>query len=146
MDITSILTYSALHVFQVQYVGVESMLHMTCVGSSKESISHYLDKARKMGLRNVLALRGDLPNIDEEWVVDPDKFNFATDLVRHIRAEHEDYFTVCVAGYPTGHPDADSYEVEFNNSDINVYTSIFTIFGEGFGQGSDVIKLPFIIQ
>ena len=102
---------------QVQYVGVESMLHMTCVGSSKESISHYLDKARKMGLRNVLALRGDLPNIDEEWVVDPDKFNFATDLVRHIRAEHEDYFTVCVAGYPTGHPDADSYEVEFNNSD-----------------------------
>ena len=108
--------------FQVQYVGVESMLHMTCVGSSKESISHYLDKARKMGLRNVLALRGDLPNIDEEWVVDPDKFNFATDLVRHIRAEHEDYFTVCVAGYPTGHPDADSYEVEFNNCDINVST------------------------
>ena len=49
----------------VQYVGVESMLHMTCVGSSKDDISGYLDKAKRMGLRNILALRGDLPNIDE---------------------------------------------------------------------------------
>ena len=57
----------------VQYVGVESMLHMTCVGSSKDDISGYLDKAKKMGLRNILALRGDLPNIDEEWVHHPDK-------------------------------------------------------------------------
>jgi len=94
----------------VQYVGIESMLHMTCVGSSKKDISSYLDKARKMGLRNILALRGDLPNIDEEWSYDPEKFNYATDLVRHIKADHDDYFTICVAGYPTGHPDADSYE------------------------------------
>ena len=49
----------------VQYVGVESMLHMTCVGSSKDDISSYLDKAKNMGLGNILALRGDLPNIDE---------------------------------------------------------------------------------
>jgi len=94
----------------VQYVGVESMLHMTCVGSSKEDISNFLTKARKMGLRNILALRGDLPNIDEEWSYDPEKFNYATDLVRHIKADHDDYFTICVAGYPTGHPDADNYE------------------------------------
>ena len=94
----------------VQYVGVESMLHMTCVGSSKDDISGYLDKAKKMGLRNILALRGDLPNIDEEWVHHPDKFNYATDLVRHIKEDMDDYFTVCVAGYPTGHPEAKSYE------------------------------------
>merc|ERR1719244_920260 len=83
---------------------------MTCVGSSKKDISGYLDKARKMGLRNILALRGDLPNIDEEWSYDTEKFNYATDLVKHIKADHDDYFTICVAGYPTGHPDADSYE------------------------------------
>ena len=94
----------------VQYVGVESMLHMTCVGSSKDDISGYLDKAKKMGLRNILALRGDLPNIDEEWVHHPDKFNYATDLVKYIKDDQDDYFTVCVAGYPTGHPEANSYE------------------------------------
>jgi len=94
----------------VQYVGIESMLHMTCVGSSKTEITGYLDKAKNLGLRNILALRGDLPNIDEEWQYDPNKFNYATDLVRHIRENFEDYFTICVAGYPTAHPEAKSYE------------------------------------
>merc|ERR1719244_1168994 len=94
----------------VQYVGVESMLHMTCVGSGKEEITGFLEKAKGLGLRNILALRGDLPNIDEEWQYDPEKFNYATDLVKHIRQGFEDYFTICVAGYPTGHPEAKSYE------------------------------------
>merc|ERR1719445_362461 len=94
----------------VQYVGIESMLHMTCVGSSKDEITSYLNKAKRLGLRNILALRGDLPNIDEEWQYDPNKFNYATDLVRHIRENFEDYFTICVAGYPTAHPEAKSYD------------------------------------
>jgi len=94
----------------VEYVGLESMLHMTCVGSSKDDISAFLNKAKNLGLRNILALRGDLPNIDEKWEYDPNKFNFATDLVRHIRTHFDDYFTICVAGYPTGHPEATEYE------------------------------------
>jgi len=94
----------------VEYVGLESMLHMTCVGSSKEDITGYLSKAKGLGLRNILALRGDLPNIDENWEFDENKFNYATDLVKHTRKEFGDYFTICVAGYPTGHPEAVSYE------------------------------------
>ena len=97
----------------VQYVGVESMLHMTCVGSTKENVSGYLEKAKGLGLRNILALRGDLPNIDEEWQYDPEKFNYGTDLVRHIRQTTGDYFTICVAGC---HPsvDADHYKESLN--------------------------------
>jgi len=94
----------------VQYVGIESMLHMTCVGSSKDEITSYLAKAKRLGLRNILALRGDLPNIDEEWQYDPEKFNYATDLVKHTRQHFGDDFTICVAGYPTGHPEATVYE------------------------------------
>jgi len=94
----------------VQYVGVESMLHMTCVGSTKENVSGYLEKAKSKGIRNILALRGDLPSMDDEWQYDPEKFNYGTDLVRHIRKTTDDYFTICVAGYPTGHPEATSYE------------------------------------
>ena len=97
----------------VQYVGVESMLHMTCVGSTKENVSGYLEKAKGLGLRNILALRGDLPNIDEEWQYDPEKFNYGTDLVRHIRQTTGDYFTICVAGcYPNLQPsvNADDYK------------------------------------
>jgi methylenetetrahydrofolate reductase (NADPH) len=94
----------------VQYVGLESMLHMTCVGSAKEDVSAYLARAQHLGIRNILALRGDLPNIDQQWQYDPDKFNYGTDLVRHIRQTTGDSFTICVAGYPTGHPEATAYE------------------------------------
>jgi len=94
----------------VEYIGMESMLHMTCYGSSKDEIKSYLIKAKNLGIRNILALRGDLPNIDEKWEIDPEKLNFATDLVRFIRENFDDYFTICVAGYPTGHPEATSYE------------------------------------
>ena len=46
----------------------------------------------------------------QEWEYDPEKFNYATDLVQHIRSTTGEYFTICVAGYPTGHPEAKSYE------------------------------------
>ena len=93
----------------VNYLGLETMLHMTCVGASKEDISGHLQKAKRLGLRNILALRGDLPDVSQDWVYDPDKFNFGTDLVRHIRRTTGDQFSVCVSGYPGGHPEAASY-------------------------------------
>lgn len=39
-----------------------------------------------------------------------DGFSYAVDLIQHIRKEFGHYFVVCVAGYPTGHPEATSYE------------------------------------
>ncbi len=38
------------------------------------------------------------PPVDEEWHTSEDGFNYATDLVRHIRQEFGDYFVICVAG------------------------------------------------
>lgn len=94
----------------LEYIGLESMLHMTCVGTTKEEVTKFLYKAKNLGIRNILALRGDLPNMDEKWTFDPEKLNFASDLVKHIRDIFGDYFTICVAGYPTGHPEAETYE------------------------------------
>ena len=99
------IAHSALN-----YVGLETMLHMTCVGSENRQIVSYVEKCKKLGIRNILALRGDLPNIDDEWVMKEDGLNFATDMVRLIRKEFGDDFTICVAGYPSGHPEAPSYE------------------------------------
>ena len=94
----------------VQLLGLETMLHMTCVGAQAEDVTRHLDKAKRLGLRNILALRGDLPNVDEAWQYDADKFNYGTDLVRHIRSQYGGHFTICVAGYPAGHPEAESYD------------------------------------
>ena len=103
---------SSMMIAQVaaNYLGLETMLHMTCVGASKEDISGHLQKAGRLGLRNILALRGDLPDVSQDWHFDPEKFNFGTDLVRHIRRTTGQQFSVCVAAYPGGHPEAASYQ------------------------------------
>lgn len=50
------------------------------------------------------------PPVGEDWKTPHDGFRYATDLVRHIRQNYGNHFTICVAGYPVGHPDSTSYE------------------------------------
>ncbi|CAL4122393.1 unnamed protein product [Meganyctiphanes norvegica] len=92
------------------YAGLETMLHMTCCSMTKAEITRHLQRAKQLGIRNILALRGDPPSGKDDWVPPEDGFNYATDLVKHIRKEFGNHFVICVAGYPTGHPDALSYE------------------------------------
>ncbi|KAK6177251.1 hypothetical protein SNE40_015386 [Patella caerulea] len=94
----------------VNYCGIETMLHMTCCNQSVETIKQNLQKAKDLGIRNILALRGDALSENGEWQHVEGGLNYATDLVRLIKQEHGDYFVICVAGYPTGHPECTSYE------------------------------------
>jgi len=94
----------------VNYCGLETMLHMTCVKQSKETVRKNLEKAKRCGIRNILALRGDIDT--DTWEFIPGGFNYATDMVKFIRQEYGNYFTICVAGYPKGHPDASNYETD----------------------------------
>ncbi|KAG7887357.1 hypothetical protein KL936_004517 [Ogataea polymorpha] len=83
-------------------LGLTTCLHLTCTNTSKEVIDDALERAKKAGIRNVLALRGDPPRDG----MDPERnghFKYAVDLVRYIREQHGDYFCVGVAGYPEGH-------------------------------------------
>ena len=99
------IAHSALN-----YVGLETMLHMTCVGSTHDQIRGYLEKCKDLGIRNILALRGDAPNEENKWQMQENGLNYATDLVKLINEDFKDEFTVVVAGYPSGHPEATSYE------------------------------------
>lgn len=93
-------------------LGLTTCLHLTCTNMTKRLIDKALEDAKVLGIRNILALRGDPPrraeyrdeNLDEEED-GGDEFSWATDLVRYIRKNHGDYFCVGVAGYPEGHAD-----------------------------------------
>ncbi|XP_072281908.1 methylenetetrahydrofolate reductase (NADPH) [Pyxicephalus adspersus] len=97
----------------VNFCGLETVLHMTCCHQTKEQITQHLQKAKHQGLKNIMALRGD--PIGEEWEDEAEGFNYAVDLVKHIRQEFNDYFDVCVAGYPKGHPEAENYEQDLKH-------------------------------
>ncbi|XP_047725339.1 methylenetetrahydrofolate reductase (NADPH) isoform X5 [Prionailurus viverrinus] len=86
----------------VNYCGLETILHMTCCCQSREQITGYLHKAKRLGLKNILALRGD--PVGDQWEEEEGGFSYAADLVRHIRNEFGDYFDVCVAGVPCPGP------------------------------------------
>ena len=93
--------------------GLEPMAHLTCVGASREKIRGFLDGLRAAGVDNVLALRGDPPRGQENFVPDSDDFQHASDLVSFIRRE---YPGLClgVAGYPECHPEAVSPEADLD--------------------------------
>lgn len=91
-------------------LGLTTCLHLTCTNTNKKLVDNALREAKEIGIRNILALRGDPPR-DEEYEIDgntgPDgpAFTWAVDLVRYIREQYGDYFCIGVAGYPEGHAD-----------------------------------------
>merc|ERR1712137_1035307 len=64
-----------------------------------------LDACKKVGIRNIVALRGDAPRGQETWTATEGGFACALDLVKYMRKNYGDYFSISVAGYPEGHPD-----------------------------------------
>lgn len=84
--------------------GDQAAPHLSCIGSTRDSIRATLEEYRDAGIGRIVALRGDLPS----GVVDPGEFRYANELVEFIRAETGDHFQLEVAAYPEWHPQARS--------------------------------------
>lgn len=97
-----------------QFIGLETMMHLTCTNMPRKEIDDALAKAKAGGLHNILALRGDPPR-GEEWKQMEGGFGYAVDLVRHIKAEYGDHFCIAVAGYPEMHADAESKQKDLEH-------------------------------
>ncbi len=83
-------------------IGIRSMAHLTCLGHTADEIGGILDDLWNAGIRNVLALRGDAPAGQMQFVSTPGGFANADALVSCVRGRHD--FCIGVAGYPEGHP------------------------------------------
>jgi methylenetetrahydrofolate reductase (NADPH) len=93
-------------------LGLTTCLHLTCTNMNRALIDEALEQAKVLGIRNILALRGDAPRSEEyrDEGQSPEQdsnkdFTWAVDLVRYIRKQYGDYFCVGVAAYPEGHSD-----------------------------------------
>jgi methylenetetrahydrofolate reductase (NADPH) len=94
-------------------LNLTTCLHLTCTNMSRKMIDSALEDAKALGIRNILALRGDPPraaeyqnsaDVDPEDAID-EGFVWAIDLVKYVRKNHGDYFCIGVAAYPEGHAD-----------------------------------------
>ncbi len=87
------------------------MAHQTCIGHTKKEIIDILNEYKKIGVQNILALRGDIPQGQEEtFVFPPDGCRYANELVELIRENFGDWFSIGVAAYPEGHPESPNLE------------------------------------
>ena len=86
----------------------EVMTHYTCIGNTKENIKKEILHYRKIGLENILAMRGDLP---EGWTGTQGDFSNADGLINFIKKEFPD-FCISAACYPEKHLLAPSFEAD----------------------------------
>ncbi len=84
--------------------GFDAAPHLSCIGSTRESIRETLTEFKAAGIRRIVALRGDLPS----GMAEAGEFRYANELVEFIRAETASHFSLEVAAYPEWHPQARS--------------------------------------
>ncbi len=101
-------------------LGVTALAHLTCVSSTKEKVSSVLDELTANNIKNVLALRGDIPK-DAAFPL-PNQYKYAYELVQEIKERGD--FCVGAACYPEGHTEcehqADDIEHLKNKVDCGV--------------------------
>ena len=87
--------------------GVPTLAHLTCVSSTKEAVRQKIAEIKASGIKNVMALRGDIP--EELKTVDRSRwdYRYAVDLIRELKAADADF---CIGGacYPEIHPESEN--------------------------------------
>ena len=135
--------------------GVEAACHFSCVGATKATVRQQLTTLQIMGVKRLVALRGDLPS----GYGAGGEFHYASDLVAFIRAETGDAFHIEVASYPEVHPQAKSAEDDLKayvakvkagaNSSITQYffnsDAYFRFVDDAYKLGVDVPVVPGIM-
>lgn len=98
-------------VTEIQASGTPAAPHLSCIGSTKESLRHILATYRERNITRIVALRGDMPS----GMRSSGELRHANELVEFIRAETGDLFSIEVAAYPEFHPQAASAAEDLKN-------------------------------
>jgi len=88
--------------------------HLTCVQASSEEIAAYVQKAAAMGISNIVAIRGDIPDGHDTFQPTEGGFAYANELVNFLNTEFPS-LGIAVGGYPEKHPEAISPEADIEN-------------------------------
>ena len=96
---------------QIHAEGHNATPHLSCVGSTRDNVRALLFAYKDMGIRRIVALRGDLPS----GMASIGEFQYANELVSFIRAQTGEHFHIEVAAYPEFHPQANSAREDMLN-------------------------------
>ena len=95
-----------------QKTDLEVMAHLTCVAQTRDEVNGVLERLDEAGVENVIALRGDPPRGQENFVPEDGGFSHATELIDHIRANFD--FGLAAACYPEGHTESPDLDLDIS--------------------------------
>jgi methylenetetrahydrofolate reductase (NADPH) len=96
---------------QIHAEGHAATPHLSCVGSTRDNVRALLFAYKDMGIKRIVALRGDLPS----GMASIGEFQYANELVSFIRSQTGEHFHIEVAAYPEFHPQAASAREDMLN-------------------------------
>ena len=107
--------YTALIAKNLADHGVVSLAHLSCISSTKDVVHSQLERLKSMGIENILALRGDIPDGMSMEHLD---YHYASELTAEIR----DFSGFCIGGacYPEGHPESKNSAEDIESLRIKV--------------------------
>ncbi len=117
--------------------GIESMAHLTCVGSTRDMLASVLDEAEGLGIENILALRGDPPRGETEFKPVPGGFAYAVDLVRFVKGRG--CFAVGGACYPEGHIECRDKQLDWDRAAAKVEAGAEFLITQLFYDANDFL-------
>ena len=107
--------YTARIAAELNSLGVNSISHLTCISSTKECVQNQLEILKSIGVENILALRGDIPDNHNRDKLD---FHYAYELIDEIRSQGD--FCIGGACYPECHPESKSIIDDINYLKLKV--------------------------
>src|SRR5690606_32205850 len=89
---------------------LEPVAHLTCVGASKAEVDDVIRAYWDAGIRHIVALRGDMPELGAPYKPHPEGYQSTPELFEGIRKFAD--FDVIVSAYPEKHPESESLEAD----------------------------------
>ncbi len=83
--------------------GIEAVAHLTCVSHRRAELESIMDSLMEEGIKNIMALRGDLPEGDPDFKLENCEYRYASEMIREARQRAD--FGILAAAYPEGHPE-----------------------------------------
>lgn len=98
----------------IKELNLDSIMHLTCINMKESEIKTIIDKASDNRIENILALRGDIEN-GQNINENTGDFDHASDLVKFIRKNYENKFTICGTAYPECYSVTETLEENFKH-------------------------------
>lgn len=118
-----------------QETDLEVMAHLTCVGQTKEEVQGVLERLDLEGIDNVIALRGDPPRGETDFVPVAGGFHHATELLQHVRDNFQ--FGLAAACYPEGHAESPDLATDLEFAKLKVEAGADFLITQLFYDNND---------